>query len=237
MPTGKSSVPTPDDAERIFNETVEKLRAFRRLERPGGLRVGLSPHSPHTVSAALLQKLAGLARQNKLPLQIHTAESPLELAFHRDGSAFADLQTLAGGWRPSGLTPVGYLDSLGVLSAQPTLVHMVHVSEDDVRRVQRAGCVVVHCPRSNLALNCGRFPWELYARHGVTVALGTDSSGSSPSLSVTDEVKAARKLHGDKASVLALVWSAVKGGYRALGLKPPQVVRGDPFDAFYRWVL
>ena len=227
--------PDPNDAERLFNETVEKLRAFKRLERPGGMRVGLSPHSPHTVSAPLLQKLSQLARQNELPLQIHVAESPLELAFHRDGNAFAHLQNFAGGWQPSGLTPVGYLDSLGILSAQPTLVHMVHVSEDDVRTVQRAGCVVVHCPRSNLALNCGRFPWELYAKHGVTVALGTDSRGSSPTLSIKDEVKAAKELHSDKASAQALVWSAVKGGYRALGMKPPQVVRGDPFSTLHVW--
>ena len=227
--------PDPDDAERIFNETVEKLRAFKKLERPGGVRVGLSPHSPHTVSAPLLQKLARLAQQNRLPLQIHVAESLPELAFHRDGSAFADLQKLAGGWQPSGLTPVGYLDSLGVLAARPTLVHMVHVTEEDVRTVQRAGCAVIHCPRSNLMLNCGRFPWELYAKHGVTVALGTDSLGSSPTLSVRDEVAAAQEVHGDKASAQALVWSAVKGGYRALGLKPPQVVRGDSFNEFHVW--
>ncbi len=226
--------PDPGDAERIFNETVEQLRAFKKLERPGGMRVGLSPHSPHTVSAPLLQKLAGLAQQNKLPLQIHVAESEKELAFHRDGGAFRDLQ-IAGGWQPSGLTPVKYLENLGVLNASPTLVHMVHVTEDDVRAVQKAGCVVVHCPRSNEALNCGRFPWELYAKHGVTVAFGTDSLGSSPTLSVEDEVRAARELHGDKVSPLALVWSAVKGGYRALGLTPPKIVRGDAFSKFYVW--
>ncbi len=226
--------PDPADAERVFNETVERLRAFRKLERPGGMRVGLSPHSPHTVSAPLLQKLVRLAQQNKLPLQIHVAESEKELAFHRDGGAFQDLQ-VAGAWQPSGLTPVKYLESLGVLDAAPTLVHMVHVTEDDVRAVQRAGCVVVHCPRSNLALDCGRFPWELYAKHGVTVAFGTDGLGSSPTLSIEDEVRAARDLHGDKVSPLALVWSAVKGGYRALGLTPPKVVRGDAFSKLHVW--
>ena len=226
--------PDPADAERVFDETVDHLRAFKRLERPGGMRVGVSPHSPHTVSAPLLQKLARLAQQNKLPLQIHVAESEEELAFHRDGGAFQDLQS-AGTWQPSGLTPVKYLETLGVLDACPTLVHMVHVTEADVRAVQRAGCVVVHCPRSNLALNCGRFPWELYAKHGVTVALGTDSLGSSPTLSVEDEVRAARHLHGDRVSPLALVWSAVKGGYRALGLTPPKVVRGDAFSKLHVW--
>ncbi len=128
-----------------------------------------------------------------------------------------------------------HLAELGVLEAGPTLVHMVEVDEDDVRAVQRAGCTVVHCPRSNLALGCGRFPWEVYARHGVDVAFGTDSRGSSPDLDVIAEVAAARRLHGDKAAPQALVRAAVKGGYRALGLTPPRVVRGSPAAAMMAW--
>ncbi|HEX7022405.1 MAG TPA: amidohydrolase family protein [Trueperaceae bacterium] len=227
--------PNPQDADRIFDETVETLRHFRSLERPGGMRVGLSPHTPHTVSAPLLQKLAGLAMRSGLPMQIHVAESPQELDFHKDGSGFPGLRELLGSWQPSGLTPVGYLKSLGVLEAQPALVHMIHVTEDDVRDVQRAGCVVVHCPRSNHALGCGRFPWELYMKHGVEVALGTDSRGSSPSLSIEEEVLAAARQHGPKASPLALVRAAVKGGHRALGMTPPRFVRGDPATKVHVW--
>ncbi len=227
--------PNPEDAERLFNETVEALREFKRLERPGGMRVGLAPHTPHTVSAPLLQKLALFARQNRLPLQLHLAESLEEVAYHQDGGAWPELQALSGGWRPSGLSPVQYVKSLGVLEAQPTLAHMVNVTEDDVRLVQGAGCPVVHCPRSNEALSCGRFPWELYAKHGVSVAFGTDSLGSSPSLSVAEEVRAARVLHGDKASPQALVWAATKGGYRALSLEPPKVLRGAKLSELQAW--
>ena len=227
--------PHPDDAERLFAETVEHLRAFRRLERPGGMRVGLAPHTPHTVSAPLLQKLAALARQHRLPLQLHLAESLEEVAYHRDGSAWPELQARSGGWQPSGLSPVQYARSLGVLDARPTLVHMVHVSEADLRAVQAAGCAVVHCPRSNEALACGRFPWALYARHGVTVAFGTDSSGSSPSLSVAEEVAFARALHADEAGPQALVWAATKGGYRALGMEPPKVLRGAALSELQAW--
>lgn len=227
----------PEDADAIFDETVEKLRQFKRLERPGGIKVGLAPHTPHTVSAPLLQKLAALAKQNKLPLQIHLAETMGEIALHKDGSGpLREMRrTFLPNWTPSGLSPVQYLKNLGVLAASPTLVHMVHVTDEDVRDVQKAACVVVHCPRSNEALGCGRFPWELYAKHGVSVALGTDSLGSSPSLSIKDEVQAARALHGDTASPQALVWSAVKGGYRALGMQPPKILKGDPLSKFYRW--
>ena len=229
--------PNPDDADKEFSETVELLREFRELERPDGLKLGLSPHTPHTVSGPLLQKLTALAQQENLPLQIHVAESLAEVSMQRDGSGplYEFMKPFLGSWQPSGLTPVQYLSELGVLKAKPTLVHMVDVSEEDVKLVAKAGCVVVHCPRSNEALGCGRFPWELYAKHNVEVALGTDSLGSSPDLNVVREVAAARTLHGDKASPLALVRAAVKGGSRALGLAPPRFARGDHADALYVW--
>ena len=124
------------------------------------------------------------------------------------------MKPFLGTWQPSGLTPVQYLAELGVLEARPTLVHVVNVSEDDIKTVAKAGCAVVHCPRSNEALECGRFPWELYAKHNVEVALGTDSLGSSPDLDIRREVDAARTLHGDKASPLALV-RARRQGWRS----------------------
>jgi aminodeoxyfutalosine deaminase len=229
--------PSPEKAEEEFNKTVELLREFKRLEQPGKMKVGLSPHTPHTVSAPLLQKLAALSKQNTLPMQIHVSESPLEAAFHKDarGTLYDMMRPLMGTWQPSGLSPVQYLKSLGVLEAQPTLVHMVNVSEDDIREVQKAGCVVIHCPRSNEALECGKFPWGLYAKHGVTVALGTDSLGSSPSLSIEEETHFAQALHGEAANPLALVWSATKGGYRSLEMSVPRFMRGDSAENVYIW--
>jgi aminodeoxyfutalosine deaminase len=229
--------PSPEKAEEEFNQTVELLREFKRLEQPGKMKVGLSPHTPHTVSAPLLQKLTTLAKQNNLPMQIHVAENPNEIAFHKDasGSLYEMMRPFMGSWQPSGLSPVQYLKSLGVLEARPTLVHMVSVSEDDVRDVQKEGCIVIHCPRSNEALQCGKFPWELYAKHGVSVALGTDSLGSSPSLSIEEETHFAQTLHGEAANPLALVWSATKGGYRALGMPVPRFVRGDNAENVYIW--
>ena len=229
--------PDPKDADTIFSETVEKLRKFRTWERPGGVKLGLSPHTPHTVSAPLLQKLAELALGSNLPMQIHVAESAGEVALHENGTGplMEMMKRWLPHWQPSGLTPVQYLRDLSVLDAQPTLVHMVHVNEADVREVQRAGCTVVHCPRSNTALGCGRFPWELYMKRGVEVAFGTDSKGSSPTLSVKQEVMAARTLHGDRASDLALVRAAVKGGCRALSLTPPRFARGDDASELYVW--
>jgi cytosine/adenosine deaminase-related metal-dependent hydrolase len=229
--------PDPADAERIVDETEKRLDEFALLVRPGGMRLGLAPHTPHTVSGPLLKALTVMARRRRLPMQIHVAESAGEIGLHRDGSG--PLATLVRDWipdwRPSGLSPVAYLESLGVLEANPALVHMIHVSDDDIATVERNGCVIIHCPRSNVALGCGRFPWERYARKGATVAIGTDSRGSSPSLRVEDEVAAATVLHGSRAGAQPLVWAAVKGGYRALGMTPPRFVRGDDAAILHAW--
>ncbi|NLG09744.1 MAG: amidohydrolase family protein [Deinococcales bacterium] len=226
-----------EEADERFEEARRLVAGFRALERPGGVRVGLSPHTPHTVAPRLLQRLAAWARVEGLPLAIHVAESPLENDFHLHGrGALAEwLAAFGASVAPSGVSPVRYLYDLGVLEAAPTLVHMVNVSEEDVRLVARAGSVVVHCPRSNAALGCGTFPWQLYAKHSVEVAFGTDSRGSSPDLDVTREVAAAREAHGERANVRALVRAAVKGGHRALGLMPPQVRRGGGADGLVVW--
>lgn len=233
--------PRASDAERIFAAVRDVVERHRPLQRPGGVRLGLSPHTPHTVSAPLLQRLARYAIAEQLPLQIHVAEDASEIAFHaqRSGPLFElmapHLDAAEAEVAPSGGTPIGVLAHLGVLAARPTLVHAVHVVEDDVRLLQRAGCAVVHCPRSNALLGSGTFPWALYARHGVSVGLGSDSLGSAPSLSVVDEWAAACSIHGAAADPAQLVWAAVKGGYRALGLTPPRAVRGDLAQGLLRW--
>lgn len=229
--------PDPQQAEQVFDRTVSLLAGFRALQRPGGVRVGLSPHTAHTVSAPLMKRLTAWARGEGLPVAIHLAESPAETEFIQDGAGplAQSLAALGAPVQARGVSPVRYLHELGALAGAPTLVHMVQVDEDDVRLAAHAGSVVVHCPRSNRALECGRFPWQLYAKHSVEVAFGTDSKGSSPDLDVTEEVAAARELHGAAANPRSLVRAAVKGGFKALGMTPPQVLRGANADELVVW--
>jgi len=229
--------PDPDTAEERFEQAARAVNRFRALERPGGVRVGVSPHTPHTVSAPLMRRVASWARAQGLPVAIHVAETPAERELHLRGTGPLAEAIAAWGypWTPPGVSPVRYLHDLGALAGGPTLVHMVAVDDDDVRLAQAAGCSVVHCPRSNAALGCGRFPWETFARHGADVAIGTDSRGSAPDLDVVAESLAAAEVHGDKASPRAVVRAAVKGGYRALGLVTPRVPVGAPASALGAW--
>ncbi|AWN23311.1 hypothetical protein DKM44_08775 [Deinococcus irradiatisoli] len=241
--------PNPATAEQTFGQVVADVKRLRALERPGGLRLGLSPHAAHTVSHKLHRLLADFARREGLPLQIHVAEHPSELDLFASGSgplaeSFARLVQFTSpgltlgevlGRAPGAdLTPVSYLASLGVLDARPTLIHMVNVTDEDIRTVAQAGASVVTCPRSNANLQCGTFRWTDFAAAGIEVALGTDSVASGETLDIFDEIAAARRLHPELDPRL-IVRAAVKGGHRMLGSRAPFLRRGEPWSERYRW--
>ncbi|WP_261664126.1 amidohydrolase family protein [Deinococcus sp. Marseille-Q6407] len=237
--------PRPEQAQERFARFREQIEGFRRLERPGGLRVGVSPHATYTVSAPLLQLVTEYAAGEGLPVQIHTAEHPGELELYATGAGPiwehrlpalypATFAEVMGRPPEPDLTPVRYLDELGVLRHRPTLVHMVNVTAEDIRRVAEAGCAVVSCPRSNANLECGRFPLAEFLAAGVEVALGTDSVASGETLDIRDELAFARERYPEM-DPRVLLRAAVKGGARVLGLPVPQIRRGEPWRDEYLW--
>lgn len=200
---------------------LQRERALARLERAkariaqararpeyGPMQVGLSLHAPYSCHPDLLRAGAAWCRAESVPLCVHAAESPAEAELLLTGKTSAvsgPVQLLAktlGLW-PSftpGLRPVAYLASLGVLDAKPLLIHAIQVTDQEIDLVAEAGCAVVHCPRSNKRLSCGRMPLERYLATGVPVYLGTDSLASSPSLDVREEAKFAHALHAGQVA-------------------------------------
>ncbi|RIH84122.1 Aminodeoxyfutalosine deaminase [Calidithermus terrae] len=224
--------PDPGKAHDVFAALKPQLLAWKKRE--GRVKVGLSPHATHTVSAPLFRLLVEFAALEGFPVQIHVAESPEESRYvRRAEGGFVEFmrQMKLPVWTPPGVSPVQYLADLGLLGPGVTLVHAVQVDEADVRVIAQAGCRVVSCPRSNRGLECGEFPWALYLKHGVEVALGTDSRGSSPDLDVRNE---ALHLWG-KVDPRVLVRSATRGGYRVLGLQTPRITRGSALSQVQSW--
>lgn len=177
------------------------IEQARRHPAYGRMRVGLSVHAPYSCHPDLFREGAAWCREADVPLCIHLAESPAEVEWlTRQVGPFGRLLRELGVPLPPapGLRPVPYLHSLGVLETRPLLVHMVQVTDEEIRLVAEAGCAVVHCPRSNHLLSCGRMPVEKYLAAGVPVYLGTDSRASSPSLDVREEAAFAASWHGDR---------------------------------------
>jgi anti-anti-sigma factor len=189
---------TPARADEQLKWARGLIEQWRPKER-NGMRVGLGLHAPYSVHRSLWDKALEYVRKEQLPLTIHVAESKAEHEFmlHGTGDFISkyypglDLMPLNSPKK----SPVHYLQELGALELKPLLAHAIYVDEHDVKRIKASGARVVHCPRSNLRLQCGRMPLELYLAQGVPVYLGTDSLGSSPSLSVLEELEVAVGLH------------------------------------------
>jgi cytosine/adenosine deaminase-related metal-dependent hydrolase len=218
--------PDPAGASLLLQQAQEQVRRWQSEYGEERIRFGVTLHTPFTVSAELFRLTAAWVIEENVPLCIHIAESPAETEFLLFGtgeipdSLFPPSDPLREWIRPPGLSPVRYLDNLGVLATRPLLAHGVQVNAEDLRLLAEYRATVAHCPRSNFLLNCGLLPIEAYLAAGAPLAMGTDSLGSSPSLSVWEEAVTAARLHreaGEKLDPYDLLRLCTLDGARALG--------------------
>jgi len=200
-------------ALRRLDQTKRKIDQVRRHPNYGPIQIGLSIHSPYSCHPELLQAGAKWCRAEDVPFCLHVAESPAETELLLTGKISSlrwplvpllKLSKILPASVPH-LRPIQYLAELGVLDAQPLLIHAVQVTDEDIDLIAETGCAVVHCPRSNERLSCGRMPLERYLAAGVPVYLGTDSRASSPSLDVQAEAKFAQQLHSGLVNPLKVM--------------------------------
>jgi cytosine/adenosine deaminase-related metal-dependent hydrolase len=198
--------------------TLEGARArIAGLETGPDLEVRLAAHAPHSTSAPLLE---GLVRAGG-PGALHLAESPAESRFLATGEgpwpAFLAARGLGHvACSPPGLSPVRYVDGLGVLHPGLVAAHCVHVDDGDRTLLARRGVHVAICPRSNQNLNVGVAPVPELWRAGVRLCLGTDSLASVPSLDLREDMAALRRQFPELPAAV-IVGMATKGGAEALG--------------------
>ena len=165
--------PTPD---RVDPE-LKKAEAFAREwngKAEGRVRTALSPHAPYTCGPEVWRQAAKLARELKIPIHTHLAETKEEV----------DRFTAQ-----HGKSPALWLEGLGVFAVPVLAAHCVHLSEKDMEILAAHGVTAVHCPSSNAKLACGIAPVAELLAAGVNVALGTDGAGSAGDLDMLEELR------------------------------------------------
>ena len=94
--------------------------------------------------------------------------------------------------RLHGLTPVRYLDKLGILSEHLVLAHVVWIDDEEMDLLAKHNVSVVHNPASNLKLASGyAFKYEEMKRRGIRIGIGTDGCSSSNNLDMVVAMKLA----------------------------------------------
>jgi cytosine/adenosine deaminase-related metal-dependent hydrolase len=234
----------PVEADRSMNLLHDRMAAHRSRvncaapEVRSRLRLGISPHSPYTVSPILFKKVAEYAASENYPLSIHAAESAEEYYFLQDGSGpIGDyFRREKVGWQPPACSTVKYLEDLGVLGPHTQLVHCIHLTPEDGQILAERGVPIAHCPKSNAKLNTGVMDLPRLRAHGLRIGLGTDSAASNDSLDLFEEMRAVRvqqmdRIRNDGLSSSnqaesrglapdSLLRMATLGGAESLGLAP-----------------
>ncbi|MGE5814401.1 MAG: amidohydrolase family protein [Acidobacteriota bacterium] len=206
----------PDPAG-LVREKVDQVRAAARPR----VRTSLVPHAPYSVAPAMLRAIAALASEERWYTSIHLGESADELEFLATGrGAFRDLLESVGAWsdtwQPPGAGPLAYIESCGLLNERTLIVHAVHLTDEELRRVAQAGATIVTCPRSNRWVGVGDPPIARFYGSGARVAIGTDSLASCPDLNLFAELARLREI-SPQIPAGTLLHSATQAGAEALG--------------------
>jgi len=157
----------------------------------------------------MLERSRELADRFGTPMVIHVAETETEL-----GDSKAAHQ----------LTPVAWLDSLGLFRGPTLAAHAVWVTPDDIATLAARHVAVAHNPESNMKLASGAAPVTDMRAAGVMVGLGTDGAASNNDLDMFEAMRQASFLQKlrtrDPRAISApeAVEMATIDGARALGL-------------------
>ena len=171
------------------------------------------PAQIDTCSEDLLRESFQEAQKRGLAWQIHAAQSVTE--FHEIT-------------RRHGLTPIGWLDSMGMLSDRSIIGHGIFLddhpstrwhTENDLDRLAATGTTVAHCPTVFARRGIAMKSFGRYRKRGVNMGVGTDTYPHN----MLDELRLvsylARTQSGDPRSLSStdLFDAATIGGAKALG--------------------
>jgi len=171
--------PAPDNkSEAEMLAYTEKF--LKRWQGDPLIQAAPAPHSIYTCSKKTLQDAAALARKYHAPILIHVAEMKKE----REDSEKAN-----------GMSPVQYLEKIGVLGPDIVAAHCIFVDEADRKLLAERGVGCVHNPSSNMMIASGVAPVPEERAAGIAVGLGTDGpAGSNNDLDLMEEIDLAAKL-------------------------------------------
>jgi putative selenium metabolism protein SsnA len=151
-----------DGEARAAAGIAENRRFLERVrrEQPALARGLVGAHASFTLSDATLEECTGIAADHGVGLHVHAAE---DRADERDAEA------------RFGRRVVDRLSEAGALDEHTLLAHGVHLDDDEIAIVRRAGAAIAHNARSNMNNSIGRARIGALGPH---VALGTDGIGS-----------------------------------------------------------
>ena len=207
----------PEESERQKKQCLEMYEESLAWNDHSMFAVAI--HAIYSVREEMIVWASRFARERGLKIHIHVSETRKEI---EDCMAQHD-----------GMSPVEYLDSLGVLGPDVIAAHTLWLSENDIRILGERGVTCVHNVNSNLKLASGyRFLYNELRDAGANICLGTDGCASSNNLDMLETMKTSamiQKAWRDDPSAMPLnelMDMATSNAGKALGLEIGKIEKG-----------
>jgi cytosine/adenosine deaminase-related metal-dependent hydrolase len=201
--------PTADgeSSDELIDRAIQFVEKYKDDDL---ITPGFGPHATHTVVKDDLIRIRDLSEHYDVPVSLHVAETVDEYDHFMD---------------EYNMTPVEYLDSIGLLNHRLIAAHSIFVTESDIDLIKKRDVGVSHNMIANIKSAKGVSPaLEMYDK-GVRVGLGTDGPMSGNTLDIIRQmgyVATLHKLVNEDRSLMPppkVVDMATMGGARAIHME------------------
>ena len=200
-----------------FSSSIEQMEAeyLKWNKRNSLISYQLGFHAEYTCSKELIYNISQLAHEYRAPVYTHLSETAKEV------------EECKGRY---GMTPVMFLDTMGIFEFGGGGYHCVHVTDSDMEVLRRRRMYVITNPASNLKLASGIAPIAKFDHRKIPVAIGTDGPASNNCLDMFREMflvaGLSRVREGDASSpdAMKVLRMATVQGARAMRLSKADVL-------------
>lgn len=202
----------------------EKLKSVRELynnyhnKANGRIKVVPAPHAIYTCSENFLREISDLSKDLDGIINIHLSETKGEVE---------------NSLKEHGMTPISYVNSLGLLDNHVIAAHCVHITDEEIALIKDKKFYPIYNPTSNLKLASGFTPVEKLLKNNIIMGIGTDGDSSNNSQNLLQDmhigaiVNKAREMDEQAVKAIEILKMATINGQRALGISKAGLIKED----------
>lgn len=202
----------------------EKLKSVRELynnyhnKANGRIKVVPAPHAIYTCSENFLREISDLSKDLDGIINIHLSETKGEVE---------------NSLKEHGMTPISYVNSLGLLDNHVIAAHCVHITDEEIALIKDKKFYPIYNPTSNLKLASGFTPVEKILKNNIIMGIGTDGDSSNNSQNLLQDmhigaiVNKAREMDEQAVKAIEILKMATINGQRALGISKAGLIKED----------
>lgn len=202
----------------------EKLKSVIELynnynnKANGRIKVVPAPHAIYTCSENFLREISDLSKELDGIINIHLSETKGEVE---------------NSLKEHGMTPISYVNSLGLLDNHVIAAHCVHITDEEISLVKDKKFYPIYNPTSNLKLASGFTPVDKLLKNNIIMGIGTDGDSSNNSQNLLQDmhigaiVNKAREMDEEAVKAIEILKMATINGQKALGISKAGLIKED----------